>query len=167
MENQDNIELRSEKIRHIIGRVPPVLIRSGIGVISGIVFLLIIAACYIPYPEAVSVPVKIVNTTRENNGLARAVIPFARITEIKPGMKVEMQMEGYNADTYGYVEGSVNRIDKKVIPSPSGDCFTVDIVFRQPSGFSVVMNQQGTASICLSNGSLAERIFRNSGIAKE
>lgn len=167
MENQDNIELRSEKIRHIIGRIPPVLIRSGIGFISGIVFLLIIATCYIPYPDTVSVPVKIVNTTQANNGLARAMIPFARITEIKPGMKVEMQLEGYNADTYGYVEGSVNRIDKKVIPSPSGDCFAADIVFRQPSSYSVIMNQQGTASICLSNESLAGRIFWNSGISKE
>lgn len=74
-------------------------------------------------------------------------------------MKVEVQLEGYNVKTYGYMEGSVSKIYKNVIPSPSGDCFMADIVFRQPSVFSVVINQQGTAFICVFNGSLAERIF--------
>lgn len=166
MEKQDNIELRSEKVRHIIGRIPPVLIRSGIGIISSSIFLLILAACCISYPETVSVPVKIVNTAQTNIVLARAMIPFAHITEIKPGMKVEVQLEGYNVNTYGYVEGSVSKTYKKVIPSPSGDFFMADIVFRQPSGFSVVINQHGTASICLFTESLAERIFRNSEIVK-
>lgn len=166
MEN-DNIELRSEKIRHIIGRVPPMLIRSGIGIISGIVFLLILAACYIPYPETVSVPVRISTVTGENNGTARAFISYARITQIEPGMEVGMQLEGYNANTYGYIEGRISKIHKEVINSPSGDCFVAEISFRQPSRYAVVKNQRGTASICLSDESLAVRLFGNYQLSQE
>lgn len=93
-ETVDNIELRSEKIRHIIGRIPPLLIRSGIGIISGIVFLLILAACYIPYPETVTASVKAIRIFHGNRGRAQAIIPYSRISEIKSGMKVEMQFKG-------------------------------------------------------------------------
>ena len=46
MENKDfdNIELRSEKVRHIIGIVPPRLVRTGTVIISLVVVALAIAA---------------------------------------------------------------------------------------------------------------------------
>lgn len=46
-----DIELRSEKVRNIIGQIPPFLVRSGIGVIA-LVVVLALAVCYfIPYYE--------------------------------------------------------------------------------------------------------------------
>lgn len=156
----ENIELRSEKIRHIIGHIPPLLIRSGIGIISGIVFLLIFAACYIPYPETVSVPMKVVRLFSGNKGNAFAFIPYSRISAVKPGMEVEIQFEGYNANTYGYAEGTIYSVHREVISSPSGDCFLAEIVFRRPARYSVVVNQKGAASVCLSNESLMEKIFK-------
>ena len=52
MENKDfdNIELRSEKVRHIIGIVPPRLVRTGTVIISLVVVALAIAAYTIHYP---------------------------------------------------------------------------------------------------------------------
>jgi hypothetical protein len=38
--NQDNIELRSEKVRNIIGQVPPFLIRWGNTIMYVIILLL-------------------------------------------------------------------------------------------------------------------------------
>lgn len=50
-ERSNDIELLSEKVRNIIGQIPPFLIRSGIGVIA-IVMILALAVCYfIPYYE--------------------------------------------------------------------------------------------------------------------
>ena len=40
----DNIELRSEKVRHIIGQVPPALVRMGSVVITLVVIALGIAS---------------------------------------------------------------------------------------------------------------------------
>lgn len=48
--NKD-IELRSEKVRNIVGRVPPLLLRIGIAVISIIIISLLIAAYFLPYQE--------------------------------------------------------------------------------------------------------------------
>ncbi|MDU1906651.1 MAG: HlyD family efflux transporter periplasmic adaptor subunit [Dysgonomonas sp.] len=48
--NKD-IELRSEKVRSIIGQIPPRLLRIGISIISLVVILVSIAAYTIPYPE--------------------------------------------------------------------------------------------------------------------
>jgi len=50
----DNIELRSEKVRNIIGKMPPFLIRSGISIIV-FVFISIIAGSYFfTYPVTIS-----------------------------------------------------------------------------------------------------------------
>lgn len=42
MDERENIELRSEKMRHIIGEIPPKLVRVGTGVIVGVCVLLAI-----------------------------------------------------------------------------------------------------------------------------
>jgi hypothetical protein len=41
--NQDKIELRSEKVRNIIGQIPPFLIRWGNTILLVILLLLVIA----------------------------------------------------------------------------------------------------------------------------
>jgi len=47
----ENIELRSEKVRNIVGKIPPLLLRIGIFVISIIIVLILTLAYFIPYPE--------------------------------------------------------------------------------------------------------------------
>lgn len=48
--NHDKIELRSEKVRKLIGEIPPSLVRWGTAIIA-IVFLgLLTAVCLLPYP---------------------------------------------------------------------------------------------------------------------
>lgn len=44
-ENKNDIELRSEKVRNIVGKMPSVLIRYGIGIITT-VFVLIVAGSF-------------------------------------------------------------------------------------------------------------------------
>lgn len=46
----DNIELRSEKVRNLLGDIPPALVRWGIAVIVLIFIALIAAICLLPYP---------------------------------------------------------------------------------------------------------------------
>lgn len=49
-ETHDRIELRSEKVRKLIGEIPPSLVRWGFAIIV-IVFLGLVAAmCLLPYP---------------------------------------------------------------------------------------------------------------------
>ena len=46
----DNIELRSEKVRNVIGKVPPRLVSLGTVVITIIVLALAVAFYKTPYP---------------------------------------------------------------------------------------------------------------------
>ncbi|MCM1140919.1 MAG: hypothetical protein NC453_20300 [Muribaculum sp.] len=46
----DKIELRSEKVRQLIGEIPPSLVRWGIAIIAIVFIALIAAICLLPYP---------------------------------------------------------------------------------------------------------------------
>jgi hypothetical protein len=54
-----DIELRSEKVRNIVGKVPPLLLRAGITMISLIIISLLIAAYFLPYREYKNVEVEL------------------------------------------------------------------------------------------------------------
>ena len=49
----DNIELRSEKVRNVIGKVPPRLVSLGTVIITVIVLALAVAFYKIPYPISI------------------------------------------------------------------------------------------------------------------
>lgn len=51
MDSRKEIELRSEKVRNIIGKIPPLILRIGIAVISLVIVLVLILAYFIPYPQ--------------------------------------------------------------------------------------------------------------------
>lgn len=54
MENSNNthdkIELRSEKVRKLIGEIPPSLVRWGTAIIAIVFIALLAAVCLLPYP---------------------------------------------------------------------------------------------------------------------
>ena len=49
MEERQPIELRSEKVRNIIGQIPPVLLRYGTVIIGVTLAALCMLSMYIPY----------------------------------------------------------------------------------------------------------------------
>lgn len=48
--HHDRIELRSEKVRRLIGEIPPSLVRWGTAIIAIVFIALIAAVCFLPYP---------------------------------------------------------------------------------------------------------------------
>ena len=50
----NKIELRSEKVKHIIGEIPSGIVRYGITIITIVILGLLVGAYFIPYPETVS-----------------------------------------------------------------------------------------------------------------
>lgn len=46
----DKIELRSEKVRKLIGEIPPSLVRWGTAIITIVFLALLAAVCLLPYP---------------------------------------------------------------------------------------------------------------------
>ncbi len=52
MENNCDIELRSEKVRRILGDIPQSLVMWGTGIIIFIFLTLLIVVCFVPYPHS-------------------------------------------------------------------------------------------------------------------
>lgn len=91
------IELRSEKVRNIIGQVPPALLRYGI-VITGISLLLLAAvSAFIPYQPGIDMEITV---SQDTNGLLSftATIPQeamkkkAKFLEVVAGTAIELSL---------------------------------------------------------------------------
>ena len=54
MEKKTNsdIELRSEKVRGLLGEIPPSLVRWGTMIIVAIFLILLLGVCFMPYPHS-------------------------------------------------------------------------------------------------------------------
>jgi len=86
LEEKDNIELRSEKVRNLIGQIPPVIIRAGISVIFIIILVLLIGSWFFKFEYTI----KTIATINQNNDLLviKLKIPANEISKIKTGQKV-------------------------------------------------------------------------------
>ena len=47
-----DIELRSEKVRNLLGEIPSSLVRWGTVIIIDILLILLLVVCFIPYPHS-------------------------------------------------------------------------------------------------------------------
>ena len=54
MENKrfSDIELRSEKVRNLLGEIPPSLVRWGTVIFVAIFLILLLVVCFVPYPHS-------------------------------------------------------------------------------------------------------------------
>lgn len=82
----DTFELRSEKVRSIVGQVPPVLLRWGISIIGIVLLLLFAVSYYLPYKQIFSgeAVVKAVPET-ENDSIQLTI--FLKFTDRRPNEK--------------------------------------------------------------------------------
>ena len=70
--NTDNIELRSEKVRNIIGQIPPKIIRVGITTIFFIIIGLLIGIYYFEYEYTI----KTTALVEQSQDTTKIQIPF-------------------------------------------------------------------------------------------
>ena len=98
----DKIELRSEKVRHIIGEIPSRIVRYGITIITIVILGLLTGAYFIPYPETISAKVQMTNTHQ-----GTLIIPYRYVNTIENGMTTNIEFDGYDAETYGVAGGTI------------------------------------------------------------
>lgn len=77
MNNQEKIELRSEKVRNVMGKIPPVLVRTGTMIVT-VLFAIICYATYkIPYPFTIEADgIVIFSDSIHNNLMMELFIPY-------------------------------------------------------------------------------------------
>ena len=107
MSEERNIELRSEKVRNIVGKIPPTVDRYGIAVIGLVLMAIVVVSMLIPYKETVSFVVRFDPAQSKTEGVATMEAKQAEL--LKEGMPVSIAVMGET------VEGEVADISEKRI----------------------------------------------------
>ena len=89
----DNIELRSEKVRHIIGQVPPALVRTGTMVITLVVIALALAFYTIRYPITIEAQGKVTS-----NDSVELLVPYKYLYLFDEPRTARLTLEGQDND---------------------------------------------------------------------
>ena len=100
-----NIELRSEKVRNIVGKIPPAVDRYGITVIGLVLVVVVAVSMLIPYKETVSFGVMFNPAQSKTEGVAYLETQQVRV--LHEGMPVTIMVKGE------MVEGEIVFISEK------------------------------------------------------
>ena len=148
------IELRSEKVRHIIGEIPSRIVRYGITIITIVILGLLVGAYFIPYPETISARIEMTDMHQ-----GTVAIPYKYVNTIAKGMTVNIAIEGYDAEIYGVVNGVITTTSNTPRQTAEGSVFTAQVRITD-CRYKLVSGMKGTASIFVSNESVLQRIVQ-------
>jgi len=126
LDEKDNIELRSEKVRNLIGQIPPIIIRAGISVIFIIILVLLIGSWFFKFEYTIKTTATI---DQINDSLIiQLKIPANEISKIKTGQKVILDFNNipnlYNEKIVTEIQNIPNTLEIK----EDGGFYTVEII---------------------------------------
>lgn len=147
----NKIELRSEKVRHIIGEIPSRIVRYGITIITIVILGLLIGAYFIPYPETISAKVHMISAYQ-----GTIAVPYKYVHTIRREMMVNIEIEGYDAETYGVANGLITATSHTPLQTEDGSVFTVQVNVTDCK-YKLVSGMTGTASVLVSNESVLQK----------
>ena len=150
----NKIELRSEKVRHIIGEIPSRIVRYGITIITIVILGLLIGAYFISYPETISAKVHMISAYQ-----GTIAVPYKYVHTIRREMMVNIEIEGYDAETYGVANGLITATSHTPLQTEDGSVFTVQVNVTDCK-YKLVSGMTGTASVLVSNESVLQRIAK-------
>ena len=93
----DNIELRSEKVRNVIGKVPPRLVSLGTVIITIIVLALAVAFYKIPYPISIEANGEVINQRT-----MQVFVPYKYLYLFDEPRTAHVSFEGYDNISYQF-----------------------------------------------------------------
>lgn len=150
----DKIELRSEKVRHIIREIPSGIVRYGITIITVVILALLVGVYFIPYPETISARIEMADAHR-----GTITIPYKYVNTVRKGMNVSIELEGYDAEMYGGTSGTVITLSRIPQQTTNGNMFTAEVSIKD-CNYKIISGMTGTASILVSNESVLQRIIQ-------
>ena len=127
----DNIELRSEKVRNVISKVPPRLVSLGTVIITVIVLALAVAFYKIPYPISIETNGEVVN-----HRTVQVFVPYKCLYLFNEPRTAHISFEGYDNISYQF---DVTSHCTKLVHKEDGNCFiAIATMSTQGKGTSVV-----------------------------
>ncbi len=159
MTDIDNIELRSEKTRQIIGMVPSRIVRYGTLIISVIIIALLASAYLTPYPDNLQVNAMVADT-EDNEQQIQAYVPYSYVSTIHEGMNAYIEFDGYSSADYGYVSAIITHIKKDVNNINGQNYFKVDLKIKNNNDIELYEGMKGTANVLISDKSILQKMLK-------
>lgn len=149
----DNIELRSGKVRHIIGKVPPRLVRTGTVIITLVVIALGIAFYTIHYPVTIESRGKVF--TQDS---VRIYVPYKYLYIFNEPRQTMITYEGQNDDASPSVYQIAQHNDSLI--THKGTNYFTATAFVGSGSSKVKIGQNINARIVVCDKTLWQQIFR-------
>ena len=149
----DNIELRSEKVRHIIGQVPPTLVRTGTMVITLVVIALAVAFYIIRYPITIEAQGKV-----SNNDSIEILVPYKYLYLFDEPRMARITIEGQDEDT-APIMCPITSHSENLLIVDGNHYFTAKTYIRS-NGTSVQPGLNVLARIVVSDKTLWQQVFK-------
>ena len=160
---EEEINLRSEEVQEIMGRVPPWIERWGITVIALLLVVILAGAAMFPYPDTLTGSFVFMpeNSIKVKYHTGYAMLPALGLGQVKKGQEVKVRLENYPDREFGYLTGKVGNVAN--IPDGNG-LYQVDILFSNglktsektllPTNCQMI----GTAEIVVADKRLIDKI---------
>lgn len=150
----DNIELRSEKVRNVIGKVPPRLVSLGTVIITIIVLALAVAFYKTPYPISIEANGEVINQRT-----IQVFVPYKYLYLFNEQRTAHISFEGYDNISYQF---DVTSHSTKLVHKEDGNYFvaTATINTQGNSRKSVLQKyMKADIRIIISNKTLWQQVF--------
>lgn len=148
IKESDNIELRSEKVRNIIGKIPPRIIRIGITLIFIIIIGILLGTYFFEYEYTINTKATIVqqnDTTR-----IEIKVPANEIERIKIGQKVILNFDNIPNLYNEQIKTAIQAIPEKLYIRENGACYLAELTLTDSlfteSGKVVLVNERINAN---------------------
>ena len=149
----DNIELRSEKVRNVIGKVPPRLVSLGTVVITIIVLALAVAFYKIPYPISIEANGEVINQRT-----VQVFVPYKYLCFFDEPRTAHLSFEGNDIVSYNC---DITSHNAKLIHRKDGNYFMAIATVNTQRQKSPVLQKYMKADvrIIVSNKTLWQQVF--------
>lgn len=163
-ETDTKLELRSQDVQDVLGKVPPSILRWGISVIALVLIVLLVGAYLFKYPDTLSGQATISTriAAKGSAPVCTILLPAQGSGKVKVGQRALVRLIDFPDQEFGYLEGRVERISDT--PNADGN-YLVQI--HLPNGlvtnYGVQLptnrQMQGSADIIIEDIRLLVRLF--------
>ena len=149
----DNIELRSEKVRNVISKVPPRLVSLGTVIITIIVLALAVAFYKIPYPISIEATGEVINQRT-----VQVFVPYKYLYLFNEPRTAHVSFEGNDNASYNCDIISRNT---KLIHREDGNYFMAiaTMCTQGPNTFVLQKYMKADFRIIVSNKTVWQQVF--------
>lgn len=152
MEQKNPIELRSEKVRGMIGQVPPRLVSMGTVIITVIIIALAVVFYKMPYPIYIEATGEVIH-----QGMVQVFVPYKYLLLFDEPRTAHVSFEGNDNASY---DCNIRSHNAKLIHREDGNYF-VAVAAIQEKGAKPALQKYRKAyvRIIVSNKTLWQQVF--------